>query len=141
MFPEKGNNELLYVATDEKRIYFWNDEEGYVAVEIDLSDVVGRIEALEKAKEEYDNHVHEFVPEGVIKEDVVMEVEVVVEEIKAVETLPQWDNMYTENTQTLSFSWLAGATQTKQVATGVSVNKAKPTFEGIKGVSGIPGAK
>lgn len=140
-FPTTGNDELLYVATDEKRIYFWNDEFGYISTEVDLAKYEERIKALEEGKLNvaiYEKHVHEFVAEGVIKETVVQEIITELEEINSVESMPQFGTIYQSESQTLEFSWTAGTTKVQQVVTNAQVTKVTPTFEGTKVYSSEP---
>lgn len=140
-FPEMGNDELLYVATDEKIIYFWSYEVGYVSTELDVSGIEERIQALEESKldvEVYERHVHEFVATGVIKEEVVQEITTEASDINSVQEMPRLDTEYTNGSQTLALSWFAGSTASKQVVTNAQVTKVTPTFEGSKGETTKP---
>lgn len=106
-FPETGNSELLYVATDEKRIYFWNKELGYISTAVDLSNLEQRIQDLENDKldvEVYERHVHEFTAEGRIKEELVQEITTEASNINNVEEMPRLETNYTNDSQTLSLS-------------------------------------
>jgi hypothetical protein len=131
----------LYVATDEKIIYFWIDEIGYVSTELDVSGIEERIQALEESEldvEVYERHVHEFVATGIIKEEVVQEITTEASDINSVQEMPRLDTEYANGSQTLTLSWFAGSTASKQVVTNAQVTKVTPTFEGLKGTTGIP---
>jgi hypothetical protein len=140
-FPEIGNGELLYVATDEKQIYLWNSELGYVRTVVDISDIEQRVKALEENKVDssvYEQHVHEFIATGVIKEEVIQEIDIETDNVNSVNEMARLDTSYSSDSQTLSLSWFAGTTQSHQVVKNAQVTKVTPTFEGSKSRTNEP---
>lgn len=106
-FPLAGNSEMLYVATDEQKIYFWNNINGYIGTTVDLSSTISRIESLEKNKLDvtvYETHYHEFTPSGEIEEQMTQEVSASKEDISSVDAMPELSTEYTNSDQTLVFS-------------------------------------
>lgn len=136
-FPTTGNTCLLYIAIDEKKVYFWD---GTSYIELSGS-TAGAIDGF---KEEYDNHVHTFVVSGKIAEEVIVEIETTSATINSVSekgSLPQLTTSYDKNDKKLTLNWFVGElleTEEKEVISTLKTTKIQPSFTTESSTSSKP---
>ena len=145
-FPEQGNTLLLYIATDEKKIYIWIDGD-YMVLSGSADDLLGRLDRIEAemvGKTEYNNHTHAYTPSGTIKEAVIESLTVTtgdITEVIEVGKMPEFGTEYNDDNKTLAFLWTPGVEMkvgSKTVITGVEEHKVTPTFVGTQGLTNEP---
>lgn len=145
-FPEQGNTLLLYIATDEKKIYIWIDG-GYVALSGDADSILERLDKIEAekvGKAEYEKHAHIYTPSGTIKEAVIESLTITtgnVTEVIEIGKMPEFGTNYNDESKTLEFLWTPGVgmkINNKTVVTGIEENKITPTFVGEQGSTNKP---
>lgn len=140
-FPEQGNNEMLYVATDEKKIYIWFEND-YLALSGYADDVLSQLDELKAELVGYETHTHNFVAKGKIVGNAIGNITYSTATVNSMINagqMPIFDSEY--NGDTLSLLWTPGVlpeAEAIEVVKGIEYTLAKLTFEGEETESGQP---
>lgn len=140
-FPEQGNTELLYIATDEKKIYIWFEND-YLALSGYADDVLSQLNELKAQLVGYNTHTHKFTPKGQIIGNAIGEISyttTIVNSMISAGVLPTFEANYGDST--LTFVWSPGElpqAEPIEVISGLDYTLAQLIFEGEEAESGGP---